>query len=91
MDWFESQRVVPRVVAEFDDTALMKTFGRAGVGVFPAPLVIADEIAHAYDARLLGAAGEIEETYYAISTERRVSHPGVRAVIDGAPNALGNL
>ena len=91
MDWFEKQRVVPRVVAEFDDTALMKTFGRAGAGVFPAPLVIADEIAHAYDARLLGAAGGIDETYYAISTERRVSHPGVRAVIDAAPNALGNL
>ena len=89
MDWFESQRVVPRVVAEFDDTALMKTFGRAGTGVFPAPVAIADEIAHAYDARLLGAAGEIHETYYAISTERRVSHPGVRAIIESAPGALG--
>lgn len=88
MDWLEAQRVVPRVVAEFDDTALMKAFGRAGAGVFPAPVAIADEIAHACDARLLGAAGGIDETYYAISTERRVSHPGVRAVIAAANAAL---
>lgn len=88
MDWFEAERVVPRVVAEFDDTALMKTFGRAGAGVFPAPLAIADEIAHACEARLLGPAGDIDETYYAISTERRVSHPGVRAVIAAAGTAL---
>lgn len=89
MDWFEAQRLVPRVVAEFDDTALMKTFGRAGAGVFPAPIAIADEILHAYDSVLLGRAGDIDESYYAISTERRVSHPSVRAIIDAASSALG--
>ncbi|MEO8012060.1 MAG: transcriptional activator NhaR [Dokdonella sp.] len=89
MDWFEAQRLVPRVVAEFDDTALMKTFGRAGAGVFPAPIAIADEISHAYGSLLLGPAGDIEESYYAISTERRVSHPSVRAVIEAASSALG--
>ena len=52
-------------------------------------MAIADEIAHAYEARLLGPAGDIDETYYAISTERRVSHPGVRAVIEAAGSALG--
>jgi LysR family transcriptional activator of nhaA len=88
MDWFEAQRLVPRVVAEFDDTALMKTFGRAGAGVFPAPVAIADEISQVYDSLLLGPAGNIEESYYAISTERRVSHPSVRAIIDAASKAL---
>lgn len=88
MDWFEEQRVVPHVVGEFDDTALMKTFGRAGGGVFPAPIAIRDEIDHAYDALLLGPTGTIEESYYAISTERRVSHPGVRAMIDVAASTL---
>lgn len=89
MDWCETRRVVPRVVGEFDDTALMKAFARAGAGVFPAPIAIRDEIAHAYDSELLGPAAGIEETYYAISTERRVSHPGVRAMIDAAASALG--
>ena len=90
MDWCETQRVVPRVVGEFDDTALMKAFARAGAGVFPAPIGIREEIDHAYDSQLLGSAGDIEETYYAISTERRVSHPGVRAMIDAASRALAS-
>lgn len=88
MDWFEQQRLVPRVVGEFDDTALMKTFARAGAGVFPAPVAIRDEIDHAYGSRLLGLAGAIEESYFAISTERRVSHPGVRAMIDSAASTF---
>jgi LysR family transcriptional activator of nhaA len=88
MDWFEERRVVPHVVGEFDDTALMKTFARAGAGVFPAPIAIRDEIEHAYDALLLGPVGDIDESYYAISTERRVSHPGVRAMIEAAARAL---
>jgi LysR family transcriptional activator of nhaA len=88
MAWFEEQRVVPRVVGEFDDSALMKTFARAGSGVFPAPMAIREEIEQAYASVLLGPAGDIDESYYAISTERRVSHPGVRAVIDVAATTL---
>ncbi len=88
MDWFEEQRVVPHVVGEFDDSALMKVFARAGAGVFPAPIAIRGEIEHAYDALLLGPAGDIVESYYAISTERRVSHPGVRAMIEAAARSL---
>jgi LysR family transcriptional activator of nhaA len=90
MDWFEEQRVVPSVVGEFDDTALMKTFARAGAGVFPAPIAIRGEIDHAYDAELLGPVADIDESYYAISTERRVSHPGVLAMIDAAANTFAN-
>ena len=90
MDWFEEQRIVPLVVGEFDDSALMKTFARAGAGVFPAPIAIRDEIDHAYDALLLGPVADINESYYAISTERRVSHPGVRAMIDAAASALAH-
>jgi len=90
MEWFEEQRVVPHVVGEFDDTALMKTFARAGAGVFPAPIAIRGEIDHVYDGLLLGLAGGIKESYYAISSERRASHPGVRAMIDAAADALAN-
>ena len=82
LEWFEEQRVVPRVVGEFDDSALMKTFARAGSGVFPAPMAIRAEIEVAHACSLLGAVEGISETYYAISSERRVSHPAVRAVIE---------
>ena len=90
MDWFEQQRVVPHVVGEFDDSALMKAFGRAGAGVFPAPIAIRAEIDHAYNALLLGPVGIVHESYFGISTERRVSHPGVRAMIEAAASALAH-
>jgi LysR family transcriptional activator of nhaA len=62
----------------------MKTFARAGAGVFVAPLVIAEEMQRVQRARLLGALDSLRETYYAVSTERRVSHPAVRALIEAA-------
>jgi LysR family transcriptional activator of nhaA len=82
--WLEQARIAPRVVGEFDDSALMKTFARAGAGVFVAPLVIAEEMQRVQRARLLGALDSLRETYYAVSTERRVSHPAVRALIEAA-------
>lgn len=84
LDWFERQRVVPRVVAEFDDSALMKVFGRAGAGVFPGPLVIAEEIEQVYQARALGEVEGLRESYYAITTARRISQPVLRRLLDAA-------
>lgn len=84
LSWLERARVVPRVVGEFDDSALVKTFARAGAGVFAAPLVIADEVQRLQEARLLGALDGLQESYFALSTERRVSHPAVRALIEAA-------
>lgn len=87
--WFDRQRVRPRVVAEFDDSALMKTFGEQGVGVFPAPMAIQDDIARRYGARLLGRAEGIRQEFYGISVERRITHPCVRAVQEAARAQLG--
>lgn len=87
--WCEKRRIVPRVVGEFDDPALMKAFARGGCGLFPAPMAIRAEIEDSYASCLLGELEGVSETYYAISTERRVSHPGVRTVIDAAAGTLG--
>ena len=87
-DWFERQDVSPRVVAEFDDSALLKAFGEVGIGLFPAPTVIADEVCNSYDARLLGHVEEVRERYYAISPERRVKHPAVLAITEQARAGL---
>lgn len=80
LDWYEQSRLVPDIVAEFDDSALMKAFGRAGAGVFPAALAIRDEVEGSYGARLLGTMDGLCETYYALSNQRRASHPGLLAV-----------
>ncbi|OGL17242.1 MAG: hypothetical protein A3K12_08715 [Candidatus Rokubacteria bacterium RIFCSPLOWO2_12_FULL_71_19] len=39
--WFADSGVRPRIVGEFDDSALLKVFGQSGAGVFAAPSVIA--------------------------------------------------
>ncbi len=82
--WFERHRVAPRVVAEFEDSALMKVFGADGVGVFPAPLAAAADVQEHYRVELLGAADRVSERVYAISAERRLEHPAVIAIVRAA-------
>ena len=75
--WLENMGIVPRVVAEFDDGALLKVFGEAGTGIFPAPSAIAEEIEHMYNASLIGVAGGVTENYFAISLERKLKNSAV--------------
>lgn len=82
--WFSERGIQPRIVGEFDDTALMKAFGQAGAGVFPAPEVIAGEVQHQYGVEVVGRAEEVAVRYYAISVERRLTHPAVVAVSQAA-------
>ena len=86
--WFGEHRIQPRIVGEFDDTALMKAFGQAGVGIFPAPAVMAEETQHQYGVGMVGHTEEIVVKYYAISVERRLTHPAVVAVSQAARQAL---
>ncbi len=80
MQWLEQQKVVPRIAGEFDDAALLRAFGEAGVGIFPAPTVIADQVCAQHGVRCLGEAATVTESYYAISVERRLSHPATLAI-----------
>lgn len=84
MHWLDRLGIRPRIVGEFEDQALMQAFGQSGVGVFMAPSVIAAEIAGQYGVEPIGATTEVRERYYAISTERRLRHPGVVAVSQAA-------
>ena len=83
-DWFERIDIEPRVVAEFDDSALLKMFGAAGAGVFPAPYAIAREIERMYSARVVGLAEDVRETYLVISPERKLKQPTVLEIIESA-------
>jgi len=75
--WFDENEIVPNIAAEFDDSALMKTFGEAGLGVFPAPAVIAADISRSYRAVNIGSTTHVRETYFAISPQRKLRHPSV--------------
>lgn len=87
-DWFERIDIEPRVVAEFDDSALLKMFGAAGAGVFPAPYAIAQEIERMYSARVVGLAEDVRETYLVISPERKLKQPTVLEIIERAREKL---
>jgi LysR family transcriptional activator of nhaA len=84
MRWLEKVRLRPKIVGEFDDSALMTAFGQAGVGVFPVPTVVEAEIVAAYGVTLLGRSAEARTEYFAISAERRVTHPCVLAIAESA-------
>jgi LysR family transcriptional activator of nhaA len=83
-DWFESQDLAPRIVGEFDDSALLKAFGEAGVGIFAAPTVIEEEICRMYRMAVIGQTSDIQERFYAISVERRLKHESVVMITETA-------
>lgn len=82
--WLERQRVRARIVGEFDDMALMAAFGKAGVGAFPVPSVAEDEFLASGELAVLGRSEEVRVSYFAISVERRLTHPSVLAVTQSA-------
>jgi LysR family transcriptional regulator, transcriptional activator of nhaA len=86
--WLNKLRIHPRMVAEFDDSALMKAFGKEGSGIFIAPAVIDAEVEQQYQVSKIGQTKDVKEQFYAISVERRVKHPVVCAVMDAANEQL---
>jgi LysR family transcriptional activator of nhaA len=84
LDWLDSLRIYPHIVGEFDDSALMKVFGQAGTGIFIVPTPIATEVSKHYGVQILGSTEDVREQYYAISAERRISHPAVSAITETA-------
>ena len=86
--WLDIHRLHPRMVAEFDDSALMKAFGQEGAGIFIAPAAIEAEVEWQYAATAIGRTDEVQEHFYAISVERRVVHPVTSVVMEAARNNL---
>ncbi len=86
--WYETNRLRPRVVGEFDDSALMKAFGQHGAGVFIGPTVLESEIETQYGVKVLGRTREIVEEFFALSVERRIAHPCVVAIAKAASDRL---
>lgn len=80
MRWFESERLHPRIVGEFDDSALMKAFGQAGAGYFVAPTAIESYVVRQNDVELVGRIETVREQIYAITNERKLTHPIISAI-----------
>jgi len=87
-EWFDSNSIVPQIVGEIDDSALLKAFGEAGYGLFAGPSVIDEEICKMYSMTVIGRTDAITEQFFAISPERRIKHPSVVRIIDAARTQL---
>ncbi|HEX2123801.1 MAG TPA: transcriptional activator NhaR [Thermoanaerobaculia bacterium] len=78
--WLDANGLTPRRAGEFDDLALMTAFGRAGIGIFPAPTVVERDIESQYGVRVVGRVPDVKERFYAVSAERRIKNPIVSAI-----------
>lgn len=85
--WFEHGELRPRVVGEFDDSAMLEAFARAGLGLLVAPANLAADLLAFYRLERVAEVPELEESLYAITVERRVKHPAVLAILAAAKKA----
>lgn len=88
LQWFHEQQVRPRIVGEFDDGALMKAFGQVGIGIFAATSAITEEVIAQYGVVAIGQTDAVTERFYAISAQRRLTHPAVVAISSSARKEL---
>lgn len=86
--WFDRQGVSPKIVAEFEDRALMKAFGEAGVGIFTNPSAVENDVVKKYGVEVIARTDEVKERYYAISAERHIRHPAISVITESARNDL---
>ena len=76
--WFERESIKPHVIGEFEDSALLKTFGAAGMGVFPMASLVHEDLTTRYEVKRLGDCEGVEEHFFAIGASRKVLHPLVQ-------------
>ncbi|HYG35919.1 MAG TPA: transcriptional activator NhaR [Clostridia bacterium] len=86
--WFQSNQIQPRVVAEFEDAALMKVMAADGKGFIPVPTVVLHEALKRYQFQVVGASDNCRDQFYAITAERRISHPAVVVITENAQKLL---
>jgi len=87
-DWFERHGIRPDVVGEFEDNALLNTFGRRGLGLFFTPAAAAADIKVQLGADVVGRVPEVHEHFYAISNERKIKHPAVEAILSAVHSGV---
>jgi len=83
--WLETHGLRPDVVGEFDDNALLNTFGRSGLGLFPAPSALAADVEQQFGAVPVGELSHVSQQFYAVSNERKIKHPAVEAILVAIP------
>jgi LysR family transcriptional activator of nhaA len=88
--WFDAENIQPKMIAEFEDSALSMVFGQHGLGLFVAPSVIKSEIEKQYEVKAVGRVGNVRERFFAVSLDRKLRHPAVVAISEAARARLSD-
>ena len=88
-DWFQRQKIRPRIVGTFEDSALLHTFGQAGAGLFALPAAIETEVRRQYRVRAAGRLDTVRQRFYAITVERKLQKPAVMAIAERGQALFG--
>lgn len=86
--WLSERQLEPNIVGEIDDSGLMRLLGEIGRGIFVGPSVEEDEIKRRFGMQVVGRVDSIRQRFYAITAERRIRHPAVLAIVEGARSRI---
>jgi LysR family transcriptional activator of nhaA len=86
--WFDNENIRPNIQAEIEDSALIKTFGKGGMGLFVASTIVEAEIKRQYMVEAVGNIESVKERFYAITVRRQLKHPAVTTILDNARDNL---
>ncbi len=87
-EWLAFNSLEPKIIAEFDDMALLKVFGQQGHGIFCLPSVIESDLVKGLNVKVLGRDASIKNNFYAISIDRKIRNPAVVHLIETARQQL---
>ncbi|MFT5572575.1 MAG: LysR family transcriptional activator of nhaA [Cryomorphaceae bacterium] len=88
VSWFVQSKIAPKIVAEFDDSALLKFFGQTGRGIFCVASAVEHDVLAQFDVGIIGRADSVSDRYYGITPERKIKHPAVDSVLAAAERLL---
>lgn len=89
--WFDTHELSPFIQVEVEDSALLKTFGAGGSGLFFSPVAVSEAIQRQYGVQMLGVAEGVVERFYAVTAQRRLKHPLVNTMLEQAQHGLFSL
>ncbi len=78
--WLALNEIHPHVVGEFEDSAMQKAFGQAGLGIFPGSEIMKEEICRQYQVEVVGEVENVIQQFYAHTVDRRLKHPAIVAI-----------
>ena len=86
--WFDSKAIRPRLVGEFEDSALMEVCSTGGRGFTAVHTVVDRAALKHFGLRVIARVDECGTDFYAITAERRVKHPAAVAITEHAYSSV---